>query len=102
MSFNEFLFAVGMFEDEDKTFPEGDEKKTKKARERYLTALRSEVKSTGYIDLERTSKDVFINNFNKALIDLHPANIDIQFICDEYAVAEYISGKTKHSHCKTF
>ena len=97
MDFNQFLFAVGMFEDEDKTFPECDEKKIKKARARYLTAMRSEVKSTGYIALERTGKDVFINNYNKALIDLHPANIDIQFICDEYAVAEYISGKAKHN-----
>lgn len=99
MSFNEFLFAVGMFEDEDKTFPENDEKKIKKARDRYLTALRSEVKSTGYIALARTGKDVFINNFNKALIDLHPANIDIQFICDEYAVAEYISGINQSTSC---
>ena len=93
MDFNQFLFAVGMFEDEEKTFPGGDEKKIEKARTRYLTALRCEVKSTGYIVLERTTKDVFTNNFNKELIGLHPANIDVQFITDEYAVAEYVSGK---------
>ena len=92
MDFNQFLFHVGMFEDQDKIFPEGDEKRIKKARERYLRALRCEVKSTGYVVLERTTKDVFTNNYNKELMDIHPANMDIQFICDEYAVAEYISG----------
>ena len=41
--------------------------------------------------LRRQPSDVFTNNFNKQLIQIHSANQDIQYITDEYAVAEYIS-----------
>ena len=35
-------------------------------------------------------EDIFINNYNKSLLKLHQANIDLQYITDEYAVAEYV------------
>ena len=62
------------------------------ARQRYLTALRCEVKSSGLTFLRRDTRDIFTNNFNKKLIKIHQANQDIQYIHDNgYAVAEYVS-----------
>lgn len=88
MSFFDFLYEVGMFESADQR---EDPEAQLKARERYLTALRSEVKSSGLLVLRRETKDVFTNNYNLKLMNLHEANIDIQIISDEYAVAEYVS-----------
>ena len=56
-----------------------------------MNALRCEVKSSGLLLLKRDTADVFTNNFNKQLLQIHTANQDIQYITDEYAVAEYIS-----------
>ena len=91
MSFQEFLYAVGMYE-EGATFDETNKESFDEAKCRYLTALRCEVKSTGYVLLERSNKDIFVNNFNKSLAVIHPANHDVQFITDTYAVVEYVSG----------
>lgn len=96
MSFAQFLFAVGMYED-NAVFEDEDEESFKKAQERYFTALRCDVKSTGYILLERSCADVFINNFNKNIILMHPANHDLQFVTDPYAVVQYIVGKSNIS-----
>ena len=41
--------------------------------------------------LKRDPCDIFTNNFNKNLLQIHKANQDIQLIFDEYAVAEYVS-----------
>ena len=82
-----YLFEVGMFR-EGKQFD--DPQEIKIARQRYLTALRCEVKSSGTLLLRRNTQDIFTNNFNKVLIKLHQANQDIQYISDQYAVAEYI------------
>lgn len=86
LSFNEFLYEVGMLEG-----LLNDETAITKARARYLTALRCEVKSSGLFLLRRNTEDIFTNNFNKKLIKIHSANQDIQYITDEYAVAEYIT-----------
>ena len=40
--------------------------------------------------LKRKPCDVFTNNYNKNLIQIHNANQDIQYITDEYAVVEYV------------
>merc|ERR1712240_111836 len=87
LKFNEFLYHVGMFR-EGKDI--SDKVEFEIARKRYLKALRCEVKSSGLVLLKRNTQDIFTNNFNKVLIKLHQANQDIQFISDEYAVAEYI------------
>ena len=86
LSFNEFLFHVGMFKGEK---PSDDPTEIKIARQHYLTALRCEVKSSGLVLLKRNPQDVFTNNFNKVLIKLPEANKDIKLISDEYAVAQY-------------
>ena len=85
LSFRQYLFELGMFDVKD-VFGKDFEK----ARQRYLNALRCEVKSSGLLVLRRSTADIFTNNFNKKLIRIHQANQDIQFITDEYAVAEYI------------
>ena len=91
LTFSEFLYAVGMY-GEDVEYVESDLASFAKAKRRYLEAMRMEVKSTGYILLKRSTKDVFINNFNKFLATIHPANHDLQFITDPYAVLEYVTG----------
>ena len=89
LSFYEFLQEVGMFKPTDDI---QDEDAKHNARQRYLTALRCEVKSSGLTFLRRETRDIFTNNFNKKLIKIHQANQDIQYIHDNgYAVAEYVS-----------
>ena len=64
-TFFEFLYEVGMFEDgESKSNPQSQQK----AKERYLNALRCEIKSSGYLLIKRTTRDIFTNNFNKVCI----------------------------------
>ena len=87
LTFNKFLYEIGMVEDGKDS---NDMKAVEKAKERYTNALRCEVKSSGMVILKRRPADILTNNFNKNLIKLHSANMDIQFITDEYAVAEYI------------
>ena len=89
MDFSDFLFEVGMFENNQSS--KDDVEKLQKAKARYLTALRCEVKKSGLLLLKRNPKDVFTNNFNKDLISLQQSNMDVQYITDEYAVCEYIS-----------
>ena len=62
-----------------------------KAKERYFTALRCEVKSSGMLVLKRDPCDIFTNNFNKNLLQIHRANQDVQLIFEAYAVVEYVS-----------
>ena len=62
MSFYEFLYEVGMFQDGESIANTSHQQKAKK---RYLTALRCEIKSSGYLLLRRTPRDLFTNNFNK-------------------------------------
>ena len=78
--------------DDNVDFVETDKISFLKAKQRYLEALRCEVKSTGFILLERSNEDVFINNFNKNLATIHVANHDLQFITDPYAVVQYVTG----------
>ena len=47
----------------------GDNEAFAKARRRYLTALRCEVKSTGLLLLRRDTEDILTNNYNTKLID---------------------------------
>ena len=65
LSFYEFLYEVGMFE-------EGQDSSNlrfqQKAKERYLTALRSDIKSSGILLIKRSTKDLFTNNFNKVIV----------------------------------
>ena len=80
LSFYEFLYQVGIFEKEDEC---KDKNAKLKARKRYLTALRCEVKSTGLLLLHRDPEDILTNNYNKVMIKIHKANQDIQLISYE-------------------
>ena len=62
LTFYDFLFEVGMFE---KGQSPSNKLFQQKAKERYLTALRCEIKSSGLLLIKRTTKDIFTNNFNK-------------------------------------
>ena len=63
LTFNQFLFQVGMFKDEKST---NDENRIKEARSRYLKAIRCEVKSSGMLLLKRNTTDILTNNFNQS------------------------------------
>jgi hypothetical protein len=64
LSFFEFLFEVGMFENNEDI---NNDKSIAKAMQRYYTAIRCEVKSTGLLLVKRNTYDVFTNNFNPFL-----------------------------------
>ena len=96
LSFSQFLFEVGMIDDTDT-----GEIQFTMARQRYLTALRCSVKSSGLLILKRETRDIFTNNFNKQLMLIHGANMDIQYCSDPYAVAEYMIGYVLKSEAGT-
>ena len=79
LSFWQFIFEVGMFES-DKKLADFTESEKKIAKERYLKALKTDLKGSGAIFLKRSVSDIFINNYNPNLILLHGANHDIQII----------------------
>ena len=62
LSFFEFLEEVGMFEPGQDIL---DEECQRKAKSRYLTALKCEAKSGGILVLRRNTADIMTNNFNK-------------------------------------
>ena len=64
----------------------------KKAFERYLDALSASVRGTGCVFLQRGTKDLFTNNYNRKLMQVHQANHDIQIVVDQYACAQYVVG----------
>ena len=55
----------------------------------YILAIRSSLK-VPKVFLKRATKDVNINYFNAEILNLHRANMDIQFILDPYACVSYI------------
>ncbi|CAH0384546.1 unnamed protein product [Bemisia tabaci] len=71
VTFDEILKELGMTED------------------RYILAIRSSLKRP-QVFLRRTSREVAINAHNKTLLYLFEANIDMQFILEEYGLASYI------------
>ena len=85
MEFYEYLEDLGMFED---ISPDNKEA----ARNRYLSALRVDVKDGGYVFLKRNPGDVFVNNFNIVLMPILRCNHDLQYVINKYSVANYITG----------
>ncbi|OFC61133.1 hypothetical protein BBW68_13460 [Candidatus Erwinia dacicola] len=55
----------------------------------YLLALRSSL-TKPKIFLKRKLQDRFINAYNPLILELHKANMDIQYIVDAYACCSYI------------
>ena len=77
LTFSKFLYEIGMFQDDQNA---DDSNAFTKARDRYLHALRCDVKGSGLLILRRRPADILCNNYNKKLIKLHQANMDIQFM----------------------
>ena len=82
LSFIQFLYEVGMFEG-NKDFDEHSEEEKQRAYDRYIHALSASVKGTGSVFLKRETKDLFTNNYNRKLMDVHKANHDIQMVVDQ-------------------
>lgn len=55
----------------------------------YIEAIRCTIK-TAKVFLKRTPAEIKINAFNPAILQLHRANMDIQFVLDPYSCAAYI------------
>lgn len=55
----------------------------------YILAIRSTLKRPK-VFLKRSPKDVYINSFSRKILELHQANMDIQYILDPFACAVYI------------
>jgi PIF1-like helicase/Helitron helicase-like domain at N-terminus/OTU-like cysteine protease/Helicase len=68
---------------------EGILTKLKLTENDYIMAIRSSLSST-QIFLRRNSREVAINAYNKDILHLFQANMDIQFILNAYACASYI------------
>ena len=82
LTFLEFLYESGMFY-VDKKLEQYSVKEKEMAYDRYINALSAAVKGTGSIFLKRETADLFTNNFNRRLMDVHKANHDIQMVVDQ-------------------
>ena len=87
MTFNRFLEEVGMFSPK---VNKKDPVQVEKALERYKLALSASIKGTGAIFIKRNPCDVFTNNFNPHIMEIHEANHDMQMVVDPYSCCEYV------------
>jgi len=83
-AFHEELFA----NEQDMTFLE-ILSKLNITEDAYILAIRSSLKRTS-IFLRRNSTEVAINSYNPVILSLFESNIDLQFVFDDYAVANYV------------
>ncbi|XP_035223419.1 uncharacterized protein LOC118196128 [Stegodyphus dumicola] len=63
--------------------------KLKITEDQYIVALRSSLKRP-QVFLKRSSLEVNINCYNKTILHLFEANIDVQFVLEVYGIASYI------------
>ena len=61
----------------------------------YELALRRSVRGKGFMFMKRDCSQVFINNFNKSIMNQHSANQDFVLCIDENQVAAYIGNSLK-------
>jgi Helitron helicase-like domain at N-terminus len=66
-------------------------------QEFYLLAIRSSLKRTT-VFLKRSTNAIFINAYNKKILKAWKANMDIQFVLDEYACARYVASYINKSN----
>jgi len=59
--------------------------------EDYINAIRSSIKRAS-VFLKRSTSCIFVNGYNRQLLEAWEANIDIQFVLDTYACAKYCVG----------
>ena len=86
LDFKSFLCESGMLDEK-----EPEENQFKNASERYINALRCDVRNSGLLILKRAPCDVFTNNYNNKLMNFHAANQDIQYVSDMWACAQYVT-----------
>lgn len=55
----------------------------------YLTAVRSTL-NTSKVFLKRSLKEILTNNYNPMILEMHQANMDIQYVLDPYACCVYV------------
>ena len=89
MTFFEFLYEVGMVR-ENKFYEYLTDEEKAAAKSRYLKALSVSVQGSATIHLKREVKDIFINGYNKAVMEVFKSNMDMQIVIDPYAAAQYI------------
>ena len=56
----------------------------------YLEILRSSIKRST-VFLRRNCRELMLNPYNKFIISMHRANMDIQYVTDPYGAAAYVS-----------
>ena len=76
-TFVEFLFEVGMFEKTKEHVEDYSNEEKNKALCRYINALSASVRGSGSVFMQRGTRDVFTNNFNRRLLNGHKANHDL-------------------------
>ena len=84
--FRTFLKNIGMFSEVNQYASE--EEQMQEAKYRYHTALRSSIRGQSQVFGQRNLENLFTNNFNRKLLAIHSANMDIQLCDDPYAVAQ--------------
>ena len=84
MTFLEFLHDLGMFEGFSMD-------QTEAVKERYINALRADIKGKAFIYLKRETQDILTNNFNPVLMALIRANIDLQYVFEPFSCANYMT-----------
>ena len=90
MDFKTFLQKIGMYSKVSSQLSEAE--KFEQAKARYHTALRAGIKGFASVFPQRNLQSLFINNFNKKIMEIQPANHDIQYCMDPYSTAQYIVG----------
>lgn len=58
--------------------------------ETYSTAIRTSIKGQAQLFLQRNPDQVFINNYNKPIMEKHNSNQDLSVVIDEWQVAQYL------------
>ena len=59
-------------------------------QEQYEMALRTSIKGHAKLFLQRSPEQIFINNYNKKIMEIHDSNQDISIVIDEFQVAQYL------------
>jgi len=90
LTFKAFLKQSGMYSYISLELSEEDQFQAAKVR--YHNALRAGIKGYACVFPKRNCKNIFTNNFNKKLMEIHSANHDIQLCIDPYSVAQYVVG----------
>ena len=90
MNFWEFLFDLGFF---PKGASSSDDMSFRQvAKEKYINAIRIDIKGSASFFMKRTNSELFLNNYCPSLLSVLNSNHDIQLVLDPYAAANYITG----------